>query len=205
MIRILPYTFPDAIMLEDNESEYRSLAWIPPFEAVVLGCGSKADTAFEHEAIAQDEIQVFRRPTGGESMFLSPKMTVISILIQMPVQFLAKALFSATGETLIRALTGLGIRGLCLRGTSDLVLGKKKVLGSSIYQRKNRLFYHAVLNVGEEPFRIQKYLRHPEREPDYRNGRSHAEFVTSLNREGFSINPETIRKALEGAFKTKPI
>ncbi|MCK7539718.1 MAG: hypothetical protein MZV63_56820 [Marinilabiliales bacterium] len=47
-----------------------------------------------------------------------------------------------------------------------------------------RLVYHAVLNLGEGTDVFERYLRHPRREPDYRQGRLHSEFVTSLEGGG---------------------
>ena len=59
------------------------------------------------------------------------------------------------------------------------------------------LIYHAVLNVSEDPGLFEKYLRHPGREPGYRTGRSHSEFVTSLKAEGYDLKPGVLIPALE--------
>jgi lipoate-protein ligase A len=60
------------------------------------------------------------------------------------------------------------------------------------------LIYQAVLNVSEDPILFEKYLRHPRREPDYRSGRSHSEFVTSLKAEGYNFAPGELIGAIEG-------
>ena len=54
-----------------------------------------------------------------------------------------------------------------------------------MYRGKGKLFYHAVLNFNEPSTTFQKYLRHPSNEPDYRKGRMHHEFVTSLKETGY--------------------
>lgn len=54
------------------------------------------------------------------------------------------------------------------------------------------VFYHAVLNVSETPEFIGRYLKHPSREPDYRSGRRHEDFVTSVHQAGFQIPIEDI-------------
>ena len=201
----LPYTLPDALLLEDRDSAYRALAWIPPEPAVVLGCSSSLEKAVEEAQVCGDGIRVYRRPSGGESMFLSPRMAAVSLVLDLGKRPLPRTLFSATGAALLRALESLGVSGLGIRGTSDLVLGERKLLGSAIYQRGTRLFYHAVLNVAEEPSRIQRYLRHPVREPQYRQGKRHEDFVTSLALEGFPVGPEACRKALAQAFAVNPL
>lgn len=202
---VLPYALPDALLLEDRESPYRSLAWIPPEPMVVLGCSSRLERAVEEARIRLDGVPVYRRPSGGESMFLSPRMAAVSLVLDLGRHPLPRTLFSATGAALIRALADMGVSGLRTRGTSDLALGERKILGSAIYQRGTRLFYHAVLNVAEDPGNIQRYLRHPVREPPYRLGRNHDDFVTSLAREGFQVKPEECRGALAAAFAVNPL
>lgn len=202
---LLPYALPDALLLEDLTSPYRSLAWIPPEPMVVLGCSSGFERAVEEAQIRRDGIPVCRRPSGGESMFLSPRMAAVSLVLDLERRPLPRTLFNATGAALIGALEALGVRGLSVRGTSDLTLGERKILGSSIYQRGTRLFYHAVLNVIEDPATIQRYLRHPVREPHYRQGKKHDDFVTSLARAGFPLDPEECRMAMAKAFAVNPL
>ena len=84
-------------------------------------------------------------------------------------------------------LSDLGVRNYGTRGISDITIGNRKILGSSMHRRENRLVYHAVLNIGEDPSIFERYLRHPSREPDYRLSRPHGEFVTSLQDEGYNI------------------
>ena len=204
-LRVLPYTLSDAPLLEDRGSGYRSLAWVPAEPAVVLGCSSQAERAVEETRVLLDGIPVYRRPSGGESMFLSPRMAAVSLALDAGSHMPPRALFNATGAAILRALESLGVTGLSLGGTSDLASGGRKLLGSAIYQRGTRLFYHAVLNVAEDPATIQRYLRHPVREPDYRQGRSHDDFVTSLVRAGFQVSPEDCREALAAAFRVSPL
>ena len=42
---------------------------------------------------------------------------------------------------------------------SDIAIGDKKILGSSMYRKKNTIFYHAVLNVSESITEISKHLK----------------------------------------------
>jgi lipoate-protein ligase A len=78
-----------------------------------------------------------------------------------------------------------------------VAIGDKKILGSSIYRRRKILFYHAVLNVSEPIETIERYIKHPTREPDYRNGRKHHEFVTSLHAEGYKLTMKKIIRSLD--------
>ena len=60
-------------------------------------------------------------------------------------------------------------------------------MGSAIYQNKEKVFYHAVLNIQETSSLISKYIKHPQREPEYRQQRSHEDFVTSLKEQNYQI------------------
>ena len=135
-LRVLPYVLPDACLLEDRESRFRSLAWIPTEPAVVLGCSSKVERAVDGPGLVQDGIPVYRRPSGGESMFLSPRMIAVSLLLDPGTLLPSRALFDATGARVVRALETLGVAGLRVEGTSDLAIDGRKVLGSGHLQAR---------------------------------------------------------------------
>ena len=86
-------------------------------------------------------------------------------------------------------------------GISDITMAGKKILGSSIYRSKEALLYHAVLNLGEPASTFERYLKHPTKEPDYRQGRSHSEFVTSLKEIGYTKSYHHMENELSLTFE----
>jgi len=86
-------------------------------------------------------------------------------------------------------------------GISDIAISGKKILGSAIYRSKDALLYHAVLNLGEPATTFERYLRHPSKEPDYRLGRSHSEFVTSLKEKGYNQSYHQLESELSLSFE----
>jgi lipoate-protein ligase A len=72
-----------------------------------------------------------------------------------------------------------------IRGTGDLCLGDRKVLGSSAFSGRGAFFYQASLLVEANLDLMERYLRHPSREPTYRRGRGHREFLTTLTGAGY--------------------
>jgi len=82
-------------------------------------------------------------------------------------------------------------------GISDIAVKEKKILGSAIYQNRNFVFYQSILNVAEPVNILNRYLKHPQREPAYRLRRSHADFVTSLHACGYNLSVPSLRERLE--------
>jgi lipoate-protein ligase A len=112
--------------------------------------------------------------------------------------------FNNHNGKIITALKGLGITRLSLKGISDIALEEKKILGSSLYRARGMVFFHAVLNVSQQPYIFERYLRHPPREPEYRRGRTHREFVTSLYAEGHELPMDRLKAAIEAALDSIP-
>lgn len=199
-MNIKEYDLPDKELMMENVSSYRYMVWKPGFAAVVLGQSNDLETSLYVENILKDGIPVYKRPSGGESVVLSPRMLVISIL-KRGDKFRAPGLyFRAYNEKIINALESLGIVNLGVDGISDICIGDKKVLGSSIYRNKDFVFYHGVLNVSEGVGILERYLKHPQREPGYRKGRIHSEFVTSLEEEGYHPGIEKIQRAISNVI-----
>jgi lipoate-protein ligase A len=58
-----------------------------------------------------------------------------------------------------------------------------------------------VLNVAESVECINKYIRHPKREPDYRKGRNHNEFVTSIMQHYPDITMQKLMESLKRSMQ----
>ncbi|MCX6579570.1 MAG: hypothetical protein NT166_05240 [Candidatus Aminicenantes bacterium] len=199
-IIINEYDLPDGKLLRENRVEFCLLSWIPAFVCVVLGQSNEAEEALHVENILNDHIPVYKRPSGGEAVVLSQRMLVVSILERKDTSRTPRIYFETYNEKIIKALHGLGARELRAEGTSDICIRDKKILGSSIYRNKDLVFYHAVLNISESSSLMDRYLKHPRREPGYRRGRAHGEFVTSLAGEGYILSIAEIRRALSVLF-----
>jgi lipoate-protein ligase A len=194
-MEIKTYDLPDIELLEDASSIYRCMVWEPEFFCIVLGQSNRIEDAVIVENVEKDGIFVYKRPSGGETVVLSPNTLVISILQRGQGLRSPRLYFNSYSEKIIEALRGLGIGDLSFKGISDICLGDRKILGSSIYRNKDMVFYHAVLNRAESVEMMERYLEHPPREPEYREGRSHRDFVTSLARGGYDFSGEELRQA----------
>jgi len=95
------------------------------------------------------------------------------------------------------ALRRLSVSGVQEAGISDLAIRERKIAGTSIYRTRLVLFYQASLLVDTDISVFARYLSMPTRVPDYRRGRSHEEFCTTLVREGYRGSLQEVRKALQ--------
>lgn len=194
-----PYHLPDAGLLEAGGA-YAFLVWQPARTWIIIGRGNKAPDSVHLDLARADGVPVAQRPSGGEAVILTLRTLVVSAVRHTTAQHPSRHYFQSYNQAVIGALAGLGVRDLTLRGISDIALGDRKIAGSSIYRNRERVFYHAVLNVAEDPALMERYLRPPRRQPDYRLGRSHAEFVTSLAAAGYPLPMPVLQAAVSDAL-----
>ena len=201
MTEARPYHLPDyAIFYSERPTDY--YLWQPDKTYIVLGRSNRiARESVYLEKAAADGIEVIKRPSGGQAVVLTKNMLVLSV--KLPVNNILKThqYFGIINNTIIESLKKAGIRNIGNRGISDIAIGQKKILGSSVYRKDKTVFYHAVLNISEPVTTISRYLKHPQREPDYRQGRNHLAFVTSLTKEGYNFKMEELRTQIEDSIR----
>jgi lipoate---protein ligase len=187
---VRPYDLPDAALFSGTGDGM--LVWQPSETIIVLGQSNTPERSLVMENVLSDGIPITKRPTGGEAVILSPRMAVITVARKFEEMVRSRDFFMEVNGMILDLLAGLGVKNYGTRGISDVTIGHRKILGSSMHRRENRLVYHAVLNIAEDPSIFERYLRHPSREPDYRRNRPHGEFVTSLKKEGCDISYDDI-------------
>jgi len=184
-VEVRPYDLPDAAIFNGTGDEM--LIWQPAETVIVLGQSNTPERSLITKNVLSDGIPVTKRPTGGEAVILTPQMAVITVAREFREMARSKEFFMEVNGRILDALSDLGVKNYGTRGISDITIGNRKILGSSMHRRENRLVYHAVLNLAGDPSIFGRYLSHPSREPDYRQYRPHGEFVTSLRNEGYNI------------------
>lgn len=168
-----------------------SLYRYPRVEAVI-GRGGKTAVELHQEALLSDGVPVVRRRGGGCAVVLDPGNVIVSVALPLPGVGGIRTAFDTISDWMIDLLAESGIPGVRQRGVSDLVLGERKIGGSCIWRTRNLLYYTTTLLVDPEPGLMDRYLKHPPREPDYRQGRSHDAFTTSLAAEGLAGDPDLL-------------
>lgn len=199
----LPYLLPDHKLIEQClirqaeflpqlQDEHYAMQYIPSATYAVLGASNKPDTSLFVDVCREDNVMITQRPSGGEAVLVSPLMSVFSHALISSALPRSLDFFMQNLEFVQKTLQSLGVEELKFDGISDLCIGDKKILGCAIYRRQNMILFQSVLNIAEAPAHIGKYLKTPQRMPDYRKGRDHADFITSLSKAGYAIDAKQI-------------
>ena len=167
---------------------------------VVLGRSSKIEEDVMVETCADDGIPLSRRRGGGGTVILSPGILILSIAGRSTLQYHLREHMNAVNRIIVDTLEQLGVDSPVIRGISDITLGMKKILGSSLYRRKDLVLYQGSLLVNPDLSLMKRYLKQPRKQPAYRKDRSHEDFVTSLHNEGYEIPKVEIIDKLREAF-----
>jgi lipoate---protein ligase len=174
----------EALLLEAEEGNGSGCLrlWEWPSPAIVLGAAGRLAEDVNESACLADGVPVFRRSSGGGTVLLGRGCLLFSLILEYRrTQELSEILSSyrfILGH-IADALSPLQA-GLEFAGTSDLAMGGRKVSGNSQQRKRRYLLHHGTLlyDFAMEP--VERYLYLPGRQPEYRRGRTHREFLTNL-------------------------
>jgi len=173
--------------------------WQPENYFVVLGHSNHLTAEVAVTACATDGVPILRRVSGGGTVLQGPDCLNYSLILECGM-FGLKNIGATFRYVLnrhrisIAALTGLQI---AVAGISDLTVDGRKFSGNAQYRKARYALVHGTFLLHFDLARIERYLRLPMKQPDYRHNRPHADFVTNL-----SLNADQIREALLGEWKT---
>jgi lipoate-protein ligase A len=153
------------------------------------------------EHCRHDGVAVAVRPTGGGAVVLGPGVVAASVVRDAAaLGRFPEPYFHALCGLVAGALLACSVTGVEMRGTSDLCLNDRKIAGSSLRLWRDRALFQLSLLVEMDVGLIDRYLRAPSREPAYRQGRTHREFVITLREAGFAVTCGELVAALRAAF-----
>ena len=139
-------------------------------------------------------IEVIRRASGGGTVLQMPGVLNYSLTAPSPPVFDIRRTFAIGALYLVRLLGDLGLEGH-QRGISDVAVGQLKISGNAMAKRWGGLLLHGTLLCDLDLDLVEKCLRHPPREPDYRQGRSHRQFITTLKLLGIRATQGEVEAA----------
>jgi lipoate-protein ligase A len=181
----------DELIKEINETDrLRYELWQPETTFVVLGRSQKAEQEVDILQCRAEQIPVLKRKGGGGAVVLMPGVLCITIAFHSEKSDSPYYFFKEINQYIIHLLSRMLIHGVVQEGISDLAIGNKKILGCSMFKSRKHFLYQGSLLVDPDFGKIDRYLLHPGREPAYRQGRNHLQFLTSLRKQGYLITVE---------------
>ncbi len=171
----------DDVLLE-CEKDLSLHVWVPDRTRVVLGSANKLERECHSDFCEEDGIEVLRRYGGGGAVVLHPGCLIISLGVWLKSYFDNKRYFCEINKAVIEALASYDSKlgSLYQDGLSDICYEGKKIAGTSLFRSRNYLLYQASILCEKKIPLINRYLKHPSKEPEYRKGQEHGSFVTDL-------------------------
>jgi lipoate-protein ligase A len=171
--------------------------WEPQSSLVVVGRSSQVAEEVQVGPCGELGIPILRRSSGGAAIVTGPGCLMYALVLSLQLRPALRAIDAAHRFVLATIADALCRRGIAAkhRGTSDLALGNRKFSGNSLRVRRDHLLYHGTLLYDFPLTRIAECLRAPPRQPDYRGGRTHDEFVVNL-----PISADELRRLIVEAF-----
>lgn len=170
--------------------------WLRVFEPtdtrVVIGRHQDPMRECQVPACLRAGVPIHRRVAGGGTVVLAPGMVVVAARLRH-TQVGTTCYFKLMNDALIPGVAAVADQAPQCRGYGDLTMSdpdesaRLKILGASLRQTSRMVVYLGVFLVTDAVPLMEHYLALPSREPDYRGGRGHRAFCTSLNQYGVSV------------------
>jgi len=193
----------DEIIFKEAAKGFFLRCWVPEANSLVLGRSNEAEKECHLDICAQEGVEVLKRAGGGGTVVLHSGCVVVSFGAWMQQPFKNDIYFSLINKSISAAIQKkYGPLDIIERGISDLAIGDKKIAGTSLFRSKGYLLYQASILVESRIDLIERLLKHPSREPDYRKGKTHRDFIAGLNEYITGLTPQDLELALVQNLKS---
>lgn len=178
--------------------------WELSSPAVILGSGGIVSDDVHLEACRANGIPVLRRSSGGGTVILGEGCLLFTLILRYERDFLLEQIRSSylsilgTVQRALREKVEVQIAGI-----SDLTYQGKKWSGNSQQRKRHHLLHHGTILYGFDLSLVTRYLKEPPRRPEYRENRSHSDFVGNLPLPAWEIK-ERMARAWQAEEKQCP-
>lgn len=168
---------------EEDEGPELLRFWEPQQSFVVIGYANRAAVEVNLAACRELAVPVHRRASGGGTVLQGPGCLNYSLVLKIQPDGPLHSI-PATNAFILdrhrRALETLLGPGVQRQGSTDLTTGGLKFSGNAQRRRRHHLLFHGTFLLQFDLALMEKVLRLPSKQPAYRRGRSHGEFLTHL-------------------------
>lgn len=192
----------DEALLDELEESVGSATlrfWESPTHFVVLGYSNKLDTEVNRAECGRRDIPILRRSSGGGTVVQGPGCLNYNLTLPISED---TANITATNHFVMdrhrAAFAALLGRDVQIQGCTDLTVDSLKFSGNAQRRKSRALVFHGCFLLNFDLPLIEAVLAHPSSEPDYREGRSHTNFITNLR-----VSAESVKEALKTIWLAK--
>lgn len=175
----------DEVLLQDvdaDPSQATLRTWESPDRFVVVGRSNQIETEINLKQCQSEGVRVFRRSSGGGAVVLGAGCLAYALALPLTDELRGIGVAAVTRrimETIASSLAHLA-PGTIVCGTSDLVRNDRKFSGNSQRWLKQAFLHHGTILYNFDLPALQRLLKQPTRQPEYRLQRSHDDFVANI-------------------------
>jgi lipoate-protein ligase A len=147
--------------------------------AVVVGASGHIGQQVHEKACVEDGVPILRRTSGGGAVVIGPGCLNYSLLLSLAERPELYGVANSYQRILTRIAEALSVPRLAIRGISDLAIDDRKISGNSQRRGRRALLHHGTILYDFNVLLMERYLKSVRRQPAYRSGRSHQDFVTN--------------------------
>jgi lipoate---protein ligase len=157
--------------------------WELPRQAVVLGASRKLAEDVIVENCLADHVPIARRSSGGGTVLIGPGALNVTVVLPESAAPGLASVPAAQRFVLERIAAAIQQHGRHVEvlGYGDLTAAGLKFGGSAQRRLRDWFFVHCSILYDFPLDRMSRYLKLPERQPAYRRGRSHDDFLSNLD------------------------
>jgi lipoate-protein ligase A len=155
--------------------------WSVGRPVVVVGRSVLVSKEVDIAFCQQEGIPVVERPSGGRSVLIGPG--TVQYTFALPYSLDDELGSIAGSKAFCNRLLRRGspeLAALDEDESGDLVRDHRKIAGLALRRGRKAMLLHGSILVTADLGLIADALRHPQREPAYRSGRSHRDFLDNL-------------------------
>jgi lipoate-protein ligase A len=174
----------EALLIEADQGRAGAVLrfWEWPEWSVVLGASRRLHADVKVDDCERDNIAVARRSSGGGTVLIGPGALNVTVILPNSAAPGLSAVDAAQYFVLDRIARALRSAGppVVVEGLGDLTVGGRKFAGSAQRRLRDWFFVHCSILYAFSLERISRYLRIPTRQPPYRAGRAHEDFLMNV-------------------------
>ncbi|MCO8122109.1 lipoate--protein ligase family protein [Stieleria sp. TO1_6] len=160
--------------------------------SVVLGRSSKLRIETDPDFCKRNGIDIYRRCSGGASIVGGPGCLMYSVVLAISDHPQTGKIDGAHTFVMQRVLAAARCQlpGIEMQGICDLTWNNQKFSGNALRITRSHVLYHGTILYAADLALIAACLATAPRQPDYRQGRDHSDFVTNapLEPQRFAVD-----------------